>query len=95
MKGDVIIQRLDRVVTREIVGETLLVPLRADSTDMRHIFALNPVAAAIWNAIDGVTPVQSLVDSVCERFAIDQASAERDIFAFIEELIQAGLVREA
>lgn len=88
-------QSLDRVVTREIAGETLLVPISDDITDMHHIFALNPVAAHIWNALDGKTPVSELVESLCESFEVEPKRAEQDLARFLDELLESGLVREA
>jgi hypothetical protein len=90
-----VLKRLDRVVTREIAGETLLVPISNDITDMHHIFALNPVASHIWNALDGTTPVSRLVDSICDSFDVDRERAEQDLAEFLDELLESGLVREA
>ncbi len=84
-----------QVVTRDIVGETLLVPIRDNAADMHHIFALNPVAAHVWKALDGTTSFGQLVASVCAAFEVDEERAERDLKAFLDELLQAGLVREA
>jgi hypothetical protein len=36
------------LVTREIAGETLIVPTRGNLADMQRIFALNGVAGFIW-----------------------------------------------
>lgn len=88
-------RRIDRVVTREIVGETLLVPIRDNASDLHHIFALNPVAAHVWNALADATSVEQLVASVCATFAVEREEAERDITAFLGQLREAELVIEA
>ena len=86
--------RLGRVVTREIAGETLLVPIRADVADMHHIFALNPVGAHIWKALDGKATVADLVESVCEVFEVEEDRARTDVLLFLDELVGSGLVKE-
>ena len=88
-----IYKRHDRVVTREIAGETLLVPIHSDVADMSHLFVLNPVSAHIWHRLDGVTPCCAIVESVCENFDVDRAQAEQDVRAFLDELLAANLLR--
>ena len=92
--GDVVLRRLDRVVAREIAGETLLVPIRASVADVHHVYSLNPVAARVWSGLDGVRPRSALVASVCEAFDVHPDTAAREVGEFLEELLQAGLVRE-
>jgi hypothetical protein len=90
--ADVTYRPLHQVVTREIAGETLLVPIRGRVDDMHHIFAMNPVAAHIWQAIDGSTPAGAIVAGVGETFEVDMEQAGQDVAAFLEELAQAGLI---
>jgi hypothetical protein len=40
------------LVTREIAGETLIVPTRGNLADMQRIFALDGVAAFIWQHLE-------------------------------------------
>ena len=82
----------DRVVTREIAGETLLVPIHSDVADMSHLFVLNPVSAHIWQRLDGAAPLSAIVESVCETFDVDPAQAEQDASAFLDELLAANLL---
>lgn len=92
--GDKKVRRIERVVTREIAGETLLVPIRDKVGDLHHIFALNPVATHVWNTLADATSVQQLVASVCTAFDVDEEQAEQDVTAFLEELRAADLVSE-
>lgn len=85
-------QRQQRVVTRQIVGETLLVPISDDVAHMSHLFALNSVAAHIWEALDGSASLAEIVASVERNFEIDPTRAEQDTFAFVDELLAANLV---
>ena len=87
-----IYKRHDRVVTREIAGETLLVPIHSDVADMSHLFVLNPVSAHIWHHLDGATPLRAIVESVCETIDVDRAQAEQDASAFLDELLAADLL---
>ncbi|HPE71531.1 MAG TPA: PqqD family protein [Candidatus Competibacter sp.] len=85
-------KRQDRVVTREIAGEVLLVPIHGDVADMNYLFMLNPVSAHIWQRLDGATPVSAIVESVCETFEVDPTQAEQDTSAFLDDLLSSNLL---
>ena len=82
----------DAVVTREVVGETLLVPISADLADLSSIFALNETAAFIWRKLDGERTLAQVRDAVVETFDVDAAAAWRDIADLIAELSERELV---
>ena len=85
-------RRKDRVVTRKVVDETLLVPIRGDVDQMQHFFAMNSVAAHVWNGIDGSNTLSDLVDSVCSAFEVDRPQAQRDVRDFIDQLLEADII---
>ncbi len=85
--------RNEDVVTREILGETLLVPIRADIADMRHIFALNETGAWIWQHLDGATPLAAVRDALSRAFEVEPDAAGHDVLELVDELDEAGLVR--
>jgi len=85
--------RRDEVVTRAILGETLLVPISAQIADMRHIFALNDTGAWIWQRLDGETPLARIRDGLAETFEVSADTAWDDLRALLGELDAAGLVR--
>ncbi len=83
------------VVTREIAGETLLVPVQGNLAERQQVFALDPVAALIWSRLDTPCNESDLVNTVLDGFDVDQATASRDVHEFVEELREAGLVEIA
>lgn len=87
-----ILKRRDQVVFREIAGELLLVPIRGDIADMQRIFALNRVAAHIWEQLDGNRTFDQLREGIVSRFDVGTEEAGRDLRHFIEALFEAGLL---
>jgi hypothetical protein len=83
------------VVTRQIVGETLLVPIRGDLAGSQRLFALDAVGEFIWQQLNDATDLAAICEAVVERFDVGLQCAEEDVRQFISELQQAGLVREA
>ena len=43
----------DNCVTREIAGETIIVPIKGRVGDLDSIYTLNEVGTLIWQLIDG------------------------------------------
>lgn len=80
------------VVSRQVAGESLLIPVKGRLADMQRIFALNPVAEHIWRQMDGSGDLDSVVRSVVSVFAVDEVRARQDVERFVGQLIQAGLV---
>lgn len=87
-------KRNEHIVSRAIVGETLLVPIKGHLADMRRIFALNPVADYVWEKLDGDTVVDQIAAAIFEDFEVSKNEADSDLVELLEELIAAELVVE-
>ena len=85
----------ENVVTRQIAGETLLVPIRGDLAGIQRIFALDEVSCFVWERLDGDRDAAALAREVCSAFAVSPEQAMDDIEQFIGELRDAGLVAQA
>ena len=85
----------ENVVTRQIAGETLLVPIRGDLAGIQRIFALDQVSCFVWERLDGARDTEALTQEVCSVFAVASDQARADIDSFIGELREAGLVTQA
>jgi hypothetical protein len=88
-------RKREDIVSREIAGETILVPIRGKLVDMQRLFSLNGVAAHIWQELDGNKSLAGIRDGVLEAFDVDKEQAEADIREFVGELIGAELIVEA
>ncbi len=84
----------DSVVTREIVGETLLIPISGDLADMDNIYALNGTGAFIWARLNGKTRLARICDDLCEAFEVEAGQAWQDLLELLEALTGAGLVEQ-
>ncbi len=82
------------VIDRQVLGETLLVPIRGDLADLQRIFALNPAAEYIWAQLDGEHDLAAVADGLAARFEVEPAQAKSDVAEFLAELRAAGLVVE-
>lgn len=89
---DRIVMKKSDVVSREIAGETILVPVRGTLVDLQRIWSLNPVAGCIWQMLDGQHRLGEIRDRILASFAVEKEEADSDIREFISELFKEGLV---
>ena len=92
LKG--IFRKLGEIVARDIAGETILVPVRGNLADMQRIFSLSPVAAFLWEQIDGRQDLEVILSKVIEDFEVEREDATSDLLEFITELLESGLIEE-
>jgi hypothetical protein len=92
--GKKIFMRNQDVVSRKVVGELFLVPVKGKLADMEEIFALTAVAEYIWDRLDGQRNLIDIRNEVVARFEVSDEQAGADIYEFVKELLEAGLVRE-
>ena len=90
-----ILRPAGEIVRREIAGETILVPVRGRTADMRRIFSLNPTAAFIWQRLDGKRNVSELLAELLDAFDAPPEDARADIEAFLTRALEEGLLEKA
>lgn len=83
------------LVTREIAGETLIVPVRRGAVDINTLYVLNITAAYLWSHIDGKRTLTDLVELLLRTFQIDRATAEADVNDFFNSLRESALTSAA
>ncbi len=87
-------RRRDDILTRQIAGETIVVPIRGKLADMQNIFAINVVAEFIWERMDGQRTLDQIAGEVAAHFEVDETQAQSDVAEFMAELSEAGLIEK-
>ena len=86
--------REDSIVSREIVGEVVLVPIRRTVGQLDSIYSLNEIAARIWNLIDGTRSIGRIAEQIADEYDVEREVAIRDTAELCKELIELGVARE-
>ncbi len=89
-----VFKKKEEIVSREIAGETILVPISGKLADMQKIFAVDAVAEYIWQHLDGKNDLSAISDRVVKSFDVDKKQADEDILEFVDQLINAQLIEE-
>ena len=84
--------KMGEVVTRNIAGETLLVPIKGRLADMQNLFFLEGSGEFIWSCIDGSRSVADICEALVCEFDIGPEQAECDVSAFVQSLLSASLI---
>jgi hypothetical protein len=82
----------ENIVTRKIAEETILVPISGNLANMQRIFSVNEVGASVWALMDGRRSVKDIKQALMEEFDVREEQLDADLFEFIEQLRQSGLV---
>ena len=57
------------------------------------LFTLNPTATILWQAADGATPLDEIVERrICSEFEVQPEEALRDAEALAEDLAKHGIL---
>jgi hypothetical protein len=84
----------DRIVSRRIRGELLLVPIRSDANHLDEFFALNASASDIWTwAAEGCS-FEQISTRLTEKYLVDPSVAQDDAQRTLNELVAIGALKE-
>jgi hypothetical protein len=83
------VSRSKEIAARVLDGEMMIMSAR-DS----RLFNLNEVGTLIWQAADGVTTLEEIVNQkICVEFEVEPEQALQDAEAFVRELAEHGIMR--
>jgi hypothetical protein len=88
-----IFSRSGDLVARTVGDETVLVPVRNSVGNLDSVFTLTPVAARVWQLLDGEATVDAIVGRLCDEYEVERAVVDADVADLLETLEAANLVR--
>lgn len=80
-------------MTREIAGETIVVPVRGGVGDLTGLFTFNEIATGIWEQLSEGRTAEEVTRWVEEHYEVSEEQARTDVRNFLGELKQQGLVQ--
>ena len=84
-----ILAKSPKTAWRIIEGEAVIL-----SMDTKVLRGLNPVGSRIWELIDGQRSLEEITETIVLEFDVPPADAAQDVRAFIQELLDRGLVTQ-
>ena len=80
------------MVHRDVLGESILVPIRQNVGDLESIYSLNETASRAWALIDGQNNLLEISDLITREFEVDPEQAQKDLIELIAQLEEIGAV---
>ena len=81
------------VVSRQIEGELVIVPIRRGVGDLNSLYTLNPVGSVLWDFMTESHTLPELVGRVCEEFEVTAFQAQKDIELFLGSMSEEKLIQ--
>jgi MinD-like ATPase involved in chromosome partitioning or flagellar assembly len=81
-------------VIRSVGEETILVPVRNSVGNLDAVYTLTPVAARIWQLLDGRSSVAEIAARICDEYDVPGDVALEDVGELLSTLATAQLIQE-
>ena len=81
-----VLKKSDDVVTREIEGKVILMPLYKSSRDLNYIYTMNETASRAWVLMDGKVSLGYIKAKLIESFDVSEKKIEKELAEFIKDL---------
>lgn len=80
------------IVSRQVAGETIIVPIKATPGELADIFTLNEIAAKVWELIDGDRTVAAISEKIALEYDVSEEQSLIDTLELISMFHEAKLV---
>jgi hypothetical protein len=74
------------IVSRQIAGETILVPIRRNVGDLESIYTLNETAALAWSLFDDQHSLAQICKQIVEEYEVSPEQAQADLLELVTQL---------
>jgi hypothetical protein len=91
--SDVRFVRNREVVSRQIDGELIIVPIRRGVGNLNSLYTLNLVGCVLWEYLGEGHTIPEMVQRVCDEFEVSVGEAQNDIQGFLDSLLEEQLVQ--
>jgi hypothetical protein len=80
------------LVSRDVAGDTVVVPICRGVGDLDSIFTFNAVGTFLWGLLAEARSASELAALVARRFRVPEDAALADVRHFLAELAGVGLL---
>ncbi len=81
-------------ILRKIAGDDVAVPIGQNIADFNGAVLLNETAVLLWKMLQEGCTRESLKDSLCSEYGIDERKAYEDVDKFLSVLEERGILEE-
>jgi hypothetical protein len=96
IRRDMIFSHSSDVVSRDIEGALIIVPLTSGMGDMEDdLFSMNETGTEIWKMLDGAKTVGEVISALTVRYDAGPGEIEQDVTGLVAELLKRRMLVES
>ena len=77
---------------REIVGETILIPMGDSNNHFNGIITINELGKFIWQNLESSKDEEDLLHKILEEYEVEEKEAKEDLDEFLDKLRQVDII---
>ena len=77
---------------REIVGETILIPMGDNNNHFNGIITINELGKFIWENLESSKDEEELLHKILEEYEVEEKEAKEDLDEFLDKLRQVDII---
>ena len=77
---------------REIVGETILIPMGDSNNHFNGIITINELGKFIWENHESSKDEEDLLHKILEEYEVEEKEAKEDLDEFLDKLRQVDII---
>jgi len=81
------------IVSRDVAGETIVVPICRGVGDLDSVYTFNLVGRNLWRLLEDAQTTEELANWVATHYEVDAEQAVADVQSYLAELQEIGLIR--
>lgn len=81
------ISRNADLLAADMDGETVMM-----SIERGEYYGIGGVGTRVWELLAQPTSIAEIIRSICAEYEVDEAACRADMQAFVEKLVQNGLI---
>ena len=81
-----------KFVLRNIVGETILVPIGQNNEAFNGLIAINELGKFIWENIESAKDEDELLQTILDEYEVDKYIAKADLDEFLGKLKAVDII---
>lgn len=81
-------------VVRQVMDDTVAIPVGQTALQMQGMILLNDVSRVIWQCLEQATDLEAIVDALTQAFEVCDRQAREDTLEFLDKLRQLQLLED-
>ena len=79
-------------ILRDIVGETVLVPINESTSNFNGLITVNELGKFIWENLESSKDDEDLLHKILEEYEVEEKEAKEDLEEFLDKLRQVDII---